>query len=616
MDPPAKRRQPNRSDLRDLARLNRWLCFTRFRASSAVIVFTLLLRALGVGTIATESVAAVCLGLFAVSIVGLRSRTLADVPWTFFYLQSLADLAGITLGIGFSVGGQEALLFRPIYALVVVPASLISVRSGLVIAACAGLGHEMLLVADRGFSLATLCSFESLCPPFLFFLIAQQGFFYGTHLARKNDALSALAQRLRESRRRVASQARTAGALLDVARTLGETLEAPDLLARVNAITRLQSGADWSATFLVDAARATFRVMAVSDTDGFGLGVGRLEFPMRGWPPIERLAEQPIVVLDGEHAEHTPGLFASDQRVTTVILAGLYHEGVLSGFLAAGFATLSDPERDRAIDFLTGIGQHATIVLRNARLLEEVRLAGAMKSEFAGAVSHELRSPLNVMLGYLEMLLDEGLGPITIEQREALHRTRRQSLALLEMITALLDLNRLEAGRLPVDRAPVALDRLLDEICQQLPDNWRRTDVVFRVDVEPGLPVVQTDAGKLKTCIRNLLHNAFKFTARGEVRLRATLTPSGDVAVGVRDTGCGIPADALPRIFDMFHQVPGAGGGGVGLGLHLVRRLIDALGGTVDVSSEVGRGTSFVITLPLHAGTDADAPGTRAADAA
>src|SRR5438477_12863410 len=119
MDPPAKHRPPtrrmsrqmSRTDLRDLVGFNRWLCFTRFRASGAVLVFTLLLRALGVGNIATERVAAVCVGLFAVSVVGLRSRTLADAPWTFFYLQSLADLAGITLGIGFSVGGQDALLF-------------------------------------------------------------------------------------------------------------------------------------------------------------------------------------------------------------------------------------------------------------------------------------------------------------------------------------------------------------------------------------------------------------------------------------------------------------------------------------------------------------------------
>src|SRR5690349_13192133 len=100
MDPPAKRRQPNRSDRRDLVRFNRWLCFTRFRASGAVVAFMLLLRALGIGSIATQPVAAVCLGLFAVSVVGLSSRTLADAPWTFFYLQSLADLAGITLGIG------------------------------------------------------------------------------------------------------------------------------------------------------------------------------------------------------------------------------------------------------------------------------------------------------------------------------------------------------------------------------------------------------------------------------------------------------------------------------------------------------------------------------------
>ncbi len=613
MDAPGTDGEVSRSDLHDLVGFNRWLCVTRLRAAGAVFVFTLALHALGVSEISVERVFWVCFGLYAVSAIGLLSRVLAAAPRAFFYLQSFADLAGITLGVAFSVRAPASLLFRPIFALVIVPASLISMPSGLIMAAAASLGHGILLVWERGFSLASLCSIESLFPPFLFFLLAQQCFFYGTHLARKNAALSGLAERLEESRRRLAAQARTSGALLDVARTLSSTLEAPELLARVNAITRQQVGADWSATFFVDPTRQTFRVMAVTDTNATESGLGRLEFPTIGWSPIEKLTQQPIIVLTGADAERTPGLFASDRPVTTVILAALYHERVLSGFLAAGFAALTPSGRERAIEFLTGIAEHATIVLRNARLLEEVRLASAMKSEFTGAVSHELRSPLNVMLGYLEMILDQGLGPITGEQREALHRTRRQALALLEMITALLDLNRLEAGRLPVECTPVVISDLLEEMCLQLPDNWRRPDVAFRLSVQPGLPALRTDAGKLKTCIRNLLHNAFKFTARGEVTLSAALTPAGEVAINVRDTGCGIPGEALRYIFDMFRQVPGSGGGGVGLGLHLVRRLVEALGGTVGVTSDVGRGSCFTITLPVTAGAGMDESGASTA---
>jgi signal transduction histidine kinase len=583
---------------RDLASFNRWLCLTRLRAAGAVFVFALALRAFDIGTVAAAPIAAVCAGLWAVSAIGLLTPALARAPRLFFYLQNIADLAAITIGIGASTSGIESILFRPIYALVIVPASLISVPSGLVTAFAATVGHQVILGLERG--LATVLSVESLTLSFLFFLVAQQCFYYGAHLARKNAAVAGLAARLEENRRRLVSEARTSAALLDVARTLGSTLDAPELLARVNSTTRQQLGAEWSATFLVDARRATFRLVAVTDTETSS-DLGRLEFPMRGWSPVGRLVREPVVILTGPDAERTPGMFASGRCLSTVILAGFYREDALIGFLAVGYATLAPAEREQALDLLTGIAQHVTIVLRNAELLEEVRQASAMKSEFVGAISHELRSPLNVVLGYLEMMLDEELGTISGEQRDALLRTRQQSVALLEMITALLDLNRLEAGRLPVHCTPVSIGDLLEETCQQLPENWRRPSVGLQLTVAPALPPVETDAGKLKTIVRNLLHNAFKFTERGTVTLAAELTERGDVRITVSDTGCGIPAEAIAYIFEMFRQVPGMGGGGVGLGLHLVRRLLQVLGGTVTVTSEVGHGTCFTVTLPRMA---------------
>jgi signal transduction histidine kinase len=459
------------SGLGDLVTFNRWLCVTRLRAAGGVLAFTLLLHGLGVGAIRVPHVFAVCLGLFAVSGVGLTSRRLAQAPRLFFYLQSFADLAGVTLGIAFSVQGLEALLFRSIYAMVIVPASLISVPAGLAMATAASLGHMGLLAWERGLSLATLGSVEALTFPFLFFLVAQQCFFYGAHLKRKNGELAGLADRLEDNRQRLVAEARTSAALLDVARTLSATLDAPELLARVNAITRTQLGADWSGTFLVDVERATFRLVAVTDADAATSELGNLELPMRGWSPVERLVGEPVLMLIGPEAEQTPGLFASGRCLSTVILAALYRDERFAGFLAVGFGMLAESEREPVVAFLTGIAQHATIVLRNARLLEDVRLASEMKSEFVGAISHELRSPLNVMLGYLEMLLGQGLGPVTADQDDALRRTQRQALALLEMITALLDMNRLEAGRLPLQRTRVAMRALLEEICQQLPQS-------------------------------------------------------------------------------------------------------------------------------------------------
>src|SRR5262249_667251 len=162
----------------------------------------------------------------------------------------------------------------------------------------------------------------------------------------------------------------------------------------------------------------------------------------------------------------------------------------------------------------------------------------AMKSEFVGAISHELRSPLNVMLGYLEMTLDGAFGPIGSDAADALRRARQQSLALLEMITALLDLNRLEAGPPPGPRPPGARrpgegrrgggGGWVEEMGGELADSWRGSEVELRVIVAPGLPLIETDAGKLRTVVRNLLHNACKFTERGRVTLAADTTPTGD----------------------------------------------------------------------------------------
>ena len=610
------------SGTRDLAAFNRWLCISRLRAAGGVFAFALTLSLLDIGGIHFAGVAVVCAVLVATAIVGLRSTRFAQAPRFFFIGQSLIDLAAITVGIGASVEGLPALLFRSIYVLVVVPASLVSVRSGLAMAAVAALGHELLLGLERGFSLATFLSVEGLVPSFLLFLVAQQGFFYGAHLEGKNIALAGLAARLDESRRRLAAEGRMSATLLEVARTLSSTLEGPELLARMNRTAHGQLGTDWSGTFLVDAATSTFRLAAVSDPEVTAAELGRIDFPTSGWSVVERLASEPVMVLTGEDAERTPGLFAGGRRFATVLLAAFYHDRVLVGFLAVGYTRLPEAELDRVLHLLAGIAQNATIVLRNVRLLEEVREASALKSEFVGTISHELRSPLNVMLGYLEMTLDQGLGPLTSEQADALKRTYRHSLALLEMISALLDLNRLEAGRLPVHRSPVAVGPLLDEVCHQLPEDWLRPQVELRLEVQPDLPPIETDASKVKTIVRNLLHNALKFTERGHVTLAAALTRAGALELVVSDTGCGIPAGAIDRIFEMFHQVPGSGGGGVGLGLHIVRRFVEVLGGTVHVESTEGTGARFTITLPpategLARGSGGPAAAARtAADAA
>jgi signal transduction histidine kinase len=581
---------------RDLGTFNRWLNVSRIRACIGVAVAVGVLETMHRGTFNIPALVAICSISILASVAGLRSRTLARWPGRLFAAQTALDLTAVTLGLWLVATGLPALLFRSLYVLIITPVCLVTVPGGLVTAAVASVAHVGLLMAERGASREVLLSLEAVMPPVLLFLVAQQCFFYGGHLRQKNRDLAALASHLEESRRALAAEARTAATLVEIARTLSTTLDATELLARVTRTMSEYLRADWGATFLADPERGTFRIVGATAPEIPLAELGRMDFPLQGWADLARLEAERIVVLDAGEAARVPIIFTSGRTLGTVLIAGLHRGDALVGFLAVGYHA-TDAEASRAARRLVaGIAEHAATVLHNARLLSELQLAADLKSEFVGAVSHELRSPLNVIIGYAEMLRDGEMGAVTADQAGALDRTHRQAVALLEMITALLDLNRFEAGRLPIAPAPVDVPALLAELLEQVPVAWRRPGVVLDVRCAPDVPSLVTDPGKLKTILRNLVHNALKFTASGEVVVEAARV-AGGVAFTVRDTGVGIPDDALPYIFEMFRQVPGTGGGGVGLGLHIVRRFVDALDGRVEVSSRVGAGTTFVVTI-------------------
>jgi signal transduction histidine kinase len=172
---------------------------------------------------------------------------------------------------------------------------------------------------------------------------------------------------------------------------------------------------------------------------------------------------------------------------------------------------------------------------------------------------------------------------------------------LLELITAVLDLSRLEAGRLPLVTQETQVAALLQEIQAELRPLHEQSPLAFVWDVEPGLPALSTDAGKLKVVLKNLIRNAVKFTPAGSITVAARSRPGG-VELRVSDTGRGIPPEALEVIFEPFHQLEPASTpqlGGTGLGLHIVKRVLELVGGTVRVESTVGEGSTFRVWLPL-----------------
>ncbi len=244
--------------------------------------------------------------------------------------------------------------------------------------------------------------------------------------------------------------------------------------------------------------------------------------------------------------------------------------------------------------------ERALLVERLTRHREDLREAHRLKSDFIATMSHELRTPLNVVMGYADLLADEAFGTLGAEQRGVLDRIQVSARELFELVTATLDLNRLEAGETPVQRSGIDLAALLAELAEDTEGRPRAPGVAVEWQLAPMLPPVETDRDKLWTVLRNLVHNALKFTERGQVTVTVDAHPDA-IVFTVIDTGIGIADEHLPIIFDMFRQVEAADTrrfGGVGLGLYVVRRLLEELGGDVAVESRVGEGSSFRVRLP------------------
>ncbi len=238
----------------------------------------------------------------------------------------------------------------------------------------------------------------------------------------------------------------------------------------------------------------------------------------------------------------------------------------------------------------------------NARLLAEANAADRARSEFLAAVSHELRTPLSVVMGYSDLLL-EGDMATAEERRDTLQRIRQHAWQMTEIVQAMIELNRFEAGEMRFQIEEISLSDLFDSLRRSLPSAW----------IKPGVELLwrgasmelrlTSDRYKLEMVLRNLLHNALKYTDYGSVTLTAEYdSVGGRVRFAVTDTGAGIDNEDLPRIFELFRQ-GGTGTApherGVGLGLQIVKRFTETLGGGVEVYSQPSQGTLVVVALPL-----------------
>jgi signal transduction histidine kinase len=295
-----------------------------------------------------------------------------------------------------------------------------------------------------------------------------------------------------------------------------------------------------------------------------------------------------VLVFTGVLPQHAPPLAAGIHDTTHLAVAvafGLFLLIVPTFYAVFILRALQSKERE--------------LERRTHELLE----AGRVKSQFMANITHELRTPIHGICAASELVESGVYGPLDARQREAHEAIRRAAESLLQLVDDLLLLAKAEAGKLEYKAADIDLGELTEALSSSVRWMVELKKLTLGVDLEPDLPTVRSDRGKLGHLVLNLLANAVKFTPEGgRIGLSCRRLDAGHVAIGVRDTGIGIPDDEIEQVFEEFRQVDGSderAHGGIGLGLALVKRLAALLGADLTVVSRYGEGSTFTVTLPI-----------------
>jgi signal transduction histidine kinase len=392
-------------------------------------------------------------------------------------------------------------------------------------------------------------------------------------------------------------------------------------LERVNPLV----GATFASIYLVDGASDLMRLAASCNwPEKYRPWIGQMRVRLGSGPSGESAAERrvievPDVLADADLEDWRE--VAQELGFRSLVALPLHTGNRLLGTVTFYYAE-PGARTTEARSLLRIVADQMAATAEKAAMLEEMRRANSalteaneelerqyaaalearkLKDEFLANISHELRTPLTAVIGYVSLLQDESSGDLTSSQRSDLTAARRASERLLELIDDLLELTVLKRG------APDLLVEDLDalSVLQHVMDttDGRQPDVYAHVETpESPLPPIRTDRRKLTRLLGTIVGNAYKFTSVGSVTAGAEVQ-GNRVFFRVTDTGIGIPADARRIIFDEFRQVDGSATrryGGSGLGLTLARQLARIMGGDIDVDSTPGRGSTFVVDLPVE----------------
>jgi signal transduction histidine kinase len=400
---------------------------------------------------------------------------------------------------------------------------------------------------------------------------------------------------------------------LQTANTLSETamllasIHDPDVLLETMARRIADAiGCDVGAVFLIDDNSGFFRFAAGAGQAEALEALRRIEANPERFARLlanaeEEVVEFPDIAADPELTGHPIG-----NAISSSLNVPLRRGDRLVGVLTLAYRTRVGRFARRQVALAKGLAHHAAVALETARLVRSLEEANRVKSDFVAAVSHDLRTPIHILVGYADMLLDGAAGELAAEQRALVDSIRERSLQFRDLVDGILAVARLDAQRGHALAAPIRLDQLCTSVLREL-DDRRAPGVGLRYRAKSI--TIEVDAPKVRMILRNLVSNALKFTTAGEVVVSAEVD-DGHLRVHVTDSGPGIDPAERAGIFEMFHQGSAArraGASGLGLGLYLVRRLAKVLGGSARLLQADPGHTCFEVILPLPPATPTDA---------
>jgi GAF domain-containing protein len=403
-------------------------------------------------------------------------------------------------------------------------------------------------------------------------------------------------------------------ALSEVGQAISSTLDLQTVLSTIAARATHLSGTDAGVIYEYDESREVF-VPRASEHLESEIVATMLATPVRrGEGATGRLAElqEPIQVPDILAAPAESRVRGALVRAgyRALLAVPLVREGHLLGGLTV-IRKLTGAFAPETIELLQTFATQSSLAIQNARLFREIEeksrqieVASRHKSEFLANMSHELRTPLNAIIGFSEVLTDRMFGELNEKQEEYLKDIYASGTHLLSLINDILDLSKIEAGRMELELTEFDLPTALDNALMLVRERAQRRSLTLHKDVDAGVGQIQGDERKIRQVVLNLLSNAIKFTPEGGRIELAAVPKDGCVEISVSDTGVGIALEDHEKVFEEFRQVGTADkkAEGTGLGLTLCRKFTELHGGKIWVKSQLGAGSTFTFTIPVHRG--------------